>query len=59
MWDAFVDAWAIAAGAVPAPPQPSEELQRAGRKARGAMCCVIGYGDARGDSPKTLGIYYS
>jgi hypothetical protein len=29
MWDAFVDAWAIAAGAVPAPPQPSEELQRA------------------------------
>jgi hypothetical protein len=29
MWDAFVDAWAIAAGAVPAPPQPSEELLRA------------------------------
>jgi hypothetical protein len=29
MWDAFVDAWAIAAGAVPVPPQPSEELQRA------------------------------
>jgi hypothetical protein len=29
MWDAFVDAWAIAAGAVPAPPQPSGELQRA------------------------------
>ena len=29
MWDAFVDAWAIAAGAVPAPPHPSEELQRA------------------------------
>ncbi len=29
MWDAFVDAWAIAAGAVPAPPRPSEELQRA------------------------------
>ena len=28
MWDAFVDAWAIAAGAVPAPPHPSEELQR-------------------------------
>ena len=29
MWDAFVDAWAIVAGAVPAPPEPSEELQRA------------------------------
>jgi len=29
MWDAFVDAWAIAAGAVSAPPHSSEELQRA------------------------------
>ena len=29
MWDAFVDAWAIAAGAVPAPPHASGELQQA------------------------------
>ena len=29
MWDAFVDAWAIAAGAVPAPPEASGEMQQA------------------------------
>jgi hypothetical protein len=29
MWDAFVDAWAIATGRVPAPPEASEELKQA------------------------------
>ena len=57
MWDAFVDAWAIAAGAVPALSQPSEELQRAasillGLHEPGLMTQLDGAGELEAQFPR-------
>jgi hypothetical protein len=61
MWDAFVDAWAIAAGAVSAPPHASGDLQQAasillGLAETGAMDRPSGGGRRaarRGPAPAT------